>query len=147
MNKKISIMIIIVLLFSLAFPTLNSIATDEIRIISSNDAVSPIAQDIVERYLASHITNLKTISGYTDIDQINEITIELLEEDIAMYGDLDSWAESQLNNTVFNQTMTEEEINEKKEAIISEIKNKTNYYINNYNSDNKINLVAEIYYK
>lgn len=77
MNKKISIMIIIVLLFSLAFPTLNSIATDEIRIISSNDAVSPIAQDIVERYLASHITNLKTISGYTDIDQINEITIEL----------------------------------------------------------------------
>ena len=147
MNKKISIMIIIVLLFSFAFPTLNSIATDEIRIISSNDAVSPIAQDIVERYLASHITNLKTISGYTDIDQINEITIELLEEDIAMYDDLDSWAESQLNNTVFNQTMTEEEINEKKEAIISEIKNKTNYYINNYNSDNKINLVAEIYYK
>ena len=86
MNKKISIMIIIVLLFSFAFPTLNSIATNEIITEENEDIKSEIREIIDEIFnyeVMWRIENLHLIAernGYTDEDVRKIAFIQVIAE-------------------------------------------------------------------
>ena len=129
MNKKISIMIIIVLLFSFAFPTLNSIATNEIITEENEDIKSEIREIIDEIFnyeVMWRIENFSLIAGinnYTD-EYVRKLAFLQVIEEIV---DADSSAVDYKN---------EAEVDKYLEQIKAELNN-DNYleWINNLDGD------------